>query len=174
MVGRHWLWFPLKHSFSQLPGLWSADSWVFPHVLSSAEGSCLAQEYDSLMWGHNLGSAGDISDKPSQLQSSLRTWLNPSLPHFPLSRAASLTPLQVPFLRVLLSSLPSLTVLFLGNLSQRLSIHPLGFRSHFTTPHGTFPASRKTVLSLVSLTNARHLHRTLSSLRAGSSPDIQL
>lgn len=121
-----------------------------------------------------LGSAGDISDKPSQLQSSLRTWLNPSLPHFPLSRAASRTPLQVPFLRVLLSSLPSLTVLFLGNLSQRLSIHPLGLRSLFTTPHGTFPASRKTVLSLVSLTNALHLHRTLSSLRAGSSPDIQL
>lgn len=50
MLGSHWLLSPLKHSFPQLPGLLSADSWVFSQVLPSSERHCLVQGYDSLMW----------------------------------------------------------------------------------------------------------------------------
>lgn len=35
--GKHCSLFPHKHSFPQLPGLWLADHWVFPQVLSSTE-----------------------------------------------------------------------------------------------------------------------------------------
>lgn len=81
-----------------------------------------------------LASTGDIPDKTSRLQSSLWAWPSPLLLLFPLSHAASLTPLQALFLRAspidpLRSDLHvRFSVLGTGNSPP---IHPLGLGPHF-------------------------------------------
>lgn len=136
--GVHCSPFPCKHSPPQLPGLSLADSWVFPHMLSSTEGGCLHQSgWCRGTKSRCLASMGDISDKSSQLPRFYGwAWLSFVLLLFPLPDAASLTPLYILFLRVLPSRLPAdvHVSFFPGDQSYSTPIHPLGLGSHFMVP----------------------------------------